>query len=468
MVDANRQDITLSQVNTTQDGPATFTTHLSGNPVFPTEVFEQIIDCFRDTWIGDNRSRSALLACALTCKAWLPRCRFNLVQTVDLWEQRDIYGFLRFLRAHPFLASSVKRVRLTAQYETRKKSTQHVAVFPLMLARKLTALDHLRVSTVSFRATVVDPAFYWSLSEFPSITVLTLFDVDFSSVLQFARLISAIPSLTSLDCWGIEWSRTGLSLSSLPPQASPAPNLKILKLELSPESPSRNIAVMKDLFGFIALNGRGARLEDIQIGNHFSWSFVHVADLQASGISQLLRLSGAHLRILRPVLTAGDLPNELAKKAIEAHLNLAHNTNLELLEVCIPHMDEELQCEWLSTFLSQIESRKIKDVAILLQSFRRDMDILDKVSSLFSQALCSHIEDTFMHRKFSCLQKIIVKVEGSSKAEEGSEEASKWKTEFRSRLPKLSGREIFNVSLKLRYMEEASSHDGGDSQLDVP
>jgi len=455
MDDANRQDITVFHVNSTQDGLATSvgTTHLSGNPVFPIEVFELIIDCFSDAWIADNRS--ALLACALTCKAWLPRCRLNLVQTVELSEPRVIYGFLRLLRARPFLATFVKRIGLTGHWDTRKKSTQHVAVFPLMLARKLTALDHLYVSYCSIRATVIDPAFHWSLSEFTSITVLTLFTVEFSSVLQFARLISAIPSLNSLRCWDVEWPRTGLSLYSLPPQAFPAPNLQILRLELSTlhapvdmdvADPSI-IAVMKDLVGFIEFNGRGATLEDIQIGNTFSKSWLFVADLEASGISQLLRLSGTHLRILRLVLTAGELLDEVAKKVIEADLNLAHNTNLELLEVFIPDIDEELQFGWLSTFLSQIESHKIKHVAIFLESFRSDLDILDKVSSLFSQALCSHIEDTFMHRKFDCLENIIVNVDGHSKAEEGSEEASKWKTEFRSRLPKLSGREIFKYVL---------------------
>jgi len=76
------------------------------------------------------------------------------------------------------------------------------------------------------------------------------------------------------------------------------------------------IAVMKDLVGFIEFNGRGATLEDIQIGNTFSKSWLSVADLEASGISQLLRLSGTHLRILRLVLTAGELPDEVAKKVI--------------------------------------------------------------------------------------------------------------------------------------------------------
>ncbi|KAI0929374.1 hypothetical protein AcV7_010401 [Taiwanofungus camphoratus] len=63
---------------------------------FPTEIFELIIDVF---W----PNRQSLLACALTCRAWLPWSRFNICYDVQIANCDQLVAFLNLLRKEPHL-----------------------------------------------------------------------------------------------------------------------------------------------------------------------------------------------------------------------------------------------------------------------------------------------------------------------------------------------------------------------------
>ena len=75
----------------------------------PQELFEHVIDCLR-------YNRRELQCCALTCKAWLPRCSYHLFRLCRLgWPRKlesqggyrgptEFWHFLETdVRVHPFI-----------------------------------------------------------------------------------------------------------------------------------------------------------------------------------------------------------------------------------------------------------------------------------------------------------------------------------------------------------------------------
>jgi len=86
--------------------------------VLPIELCERVIDCLWDAFVVDNRE--ALLSCALTCKAWLPRSRWNLVRTITFEKRSQLFGFFRLLKARQYLRPLVKRVLISNDWDSRR------------------------------------------------------------------------------------------------------------------------------------------------------------------------------------------------------------------------------------------------------------------------------------------------------------------------------------------------------------
>lgn len=74
----------------------------------PDEVCEEIIDNCRSFLDGGDwapeESYQVLLACSLTCQAWLPRSRLRLYSVLLFRHHRDVGSLLETVTAHPFLA----------------------------------------------------------------------------------------------------------------------------------------------------------------------------------------------------------------------------------------------------------------------------------------------------------------------------------------------------------------------------
>ncbi|TBU59968.1 hypothetical protein BD310DRAFT_354772 [Dichomitus squalens] len=81
----------------------------------PVERCEQIVDLCNfphREFVNKPATRrpstyATLRACALTCKAWYPRSRLNLLRIVELSTERQVDLLIRTLTAQPFLADLV-------------------------------------------------------------------------------------------------------------------------------------------------------------------------------------------------------------------------------------------------------------------------------------------------------------------------------------------------------------------------
>ncbi|TBU40803.1 hypothetical protein BD309DRAFT_992817 [Dichomitus squalens] len=94
----------------------------------PTEVWERVIDLCRTNWrLDGTRSTHPQVEtqlrtdgtyetwqmCALVCKSWLPRSRYNLFAEVCISRPEQIDQLLRTLENHPTLAEHVVRLTIT-------------------------------------------------------------------------------------------------------------------------------------------------------------------------------------------------------------------------------------------------------------------------------------------------------------------------------------------------------------------
>ncbi|KAI0330025.1 hypothetical protein GY45DRAFT_1303713 [Cubamyces sp. BRFM 1775] len=172
---------------------------------FPQEIYDIIIDKSR-------RSSSTLLQCALTCRAWFPRSRYNLYHTTILRQGEQLYGFSRTLASSPQIADLVQELVLAPPHydqPTIVRSAAAVLAYKLPYVRKISIVQpaftypdvrgHIEIS--------LRTACYLAL--FPRLTHLSLIDVALSSYLDFVRVITALPCLTSLECRSILWERQG-------------------------------------------------------------------------------------------------------------------------------------------------------------------------------------------------------------------------------------------------------------------
>jgi len=80
-------------------------------PRLPTETCEHIIDfCAYDSWLYCRPQ--TLRACALTCRAWLPRSRFHLYRGISLCNASHYHNFLSTVKANPLLSTFVHELDL--------------------------------------------------------------------------------------------------------------------------------------------------------------------------------------------------------------------------------------------------------------------------------------------------------------------------------------------------------------------
>lgn len=438
----------------------------------PVEICERIIDCFHDAWVVADRE--ALLACALTCKTWLARCRFHLLRNVTFTDRPQLVSFLRLLKANPHVSPLVKGVLIDNRWEMRRRHAPSLATFPLMLARKLTAVARIHIQYCSFRASIVDGCFWMCLTEFAALTTLSLYDVEFSSVHQFGHLILAMPALRNLQCWDVEWQSHGLDHRLLPPRFSPL-KLASVKLELrtlrdaeDPEDTNKEIAnpqviaVMRDTVHLLIMASVSAHIEELHIGNDVSKSWLYLADVGTSAVGELLEHCGESLRTLFFSVGAADLNASSATSIVGSHLNLARNTHLEVLSLCIPSLVDEVSCAWVAALLSTIISTHMKDIVITLETFDAEDDVLVKASELFNEETCSGIDASLSHLKLTNFHRLELKLDGYSGM--GEDDRKRWQDGFMSRFPKLRARGALLLSLKLYDVE---SDGGSQSESNV-
>ncbi|KAI0356558.1 hypothetical protein OH77DRAFT_210713 [Trametes cingulata] len=171
----------------------------------PVEVCERIIDTCLGSWQSalygpqpiPAQDSATLVACSLTCQAWLPRSRINLYHDVRLGTPDDLTLFVRTIREGAWLAELVRRVNVfpppAAESDSKAKDT-YLSFAQGFLVRHLRRLNVLLLG--------VDwshyPPTYHSLVARLPIKELHL-ACRFRKVSSLFRLVWSFPDLRSLS-----------------------------------------------------------------------------------------------------------------------------------------------------------------------------------------------------------------------------------------------------------------------------
>lgn len=159
----------------------------------PVEVWEIVIDfaCSDDNY----RRYDTLRACALTCRAWLPRSRVNLFRRVRFRRPNQVNRLLHLISDYPVLADNVLELHVTPA-ETHKHGWFPFANAPLV--QKLKNVRKLRLSEVQWNA--LPPTYYTFIGKYARVSSMELANVVFHSARDFLHLLWALPALERLDC----------------------------------------------------------------------------------------------------------------------------------------------------------------------------------------------------------------------------------------------------------------------------
>lgn len=163
-------------------------------PELPLDVYELIIDF---VW----PDRDALLACALTCRAWYARSRANLFYRVELYNLAQLSQYSAQLAADARVGHALRELYVTPYHA----QSQLLGEFPFALAGKLPAVSRLRIDIRRDFYPYIAPGFHTALARFSSVTTLELWRVQFPTLGDFSALVCALPGLRSLACWMVDW-----------------------------------------------------------------------------------------------------------------------------------------------------------------------------------------------------------------------------------------------------------------------
>lgn len=210
--------------------------------LLPIDICEEIIDaCGQENFI---RSRYLILsACALTCKGWHPRSRYNLFQRVRFRHTNQIKRFLEAITTQPFLADLVVELHVTPAEAHRH------GFFPFadpLLVQKLHSVQKLALRQFQW---ISLPPKYTTIyiGKYTSVTCLEVHNNVFNSGGDLIRLVWHLPELTQLSC--------GLNTFTM---TSSAENLESLcALQKSKPYACRKLYILKLWVSTMALDLRG-------------------------------------------------------------------------------------------------------------------------------------------------------------------------------------------------------------------
>ncbi len=157
----------------------------------PDEVCEEIIDKCRSFLDGGDwapeESYQVLLACSLTCQAWLPRSRLRLYSALLFRHHRDVGSFLETIAVHPFLADLPRTMCINSTQE-------YIPFASTELAQKLPNIRTLWL-VVNW---ALYPSKYDAIVAQYSITQLYINFQSLNTVRYLPRLVYTLPNLRQL------------------------------------------------------------------------------------------------------------------------------------------------------------------------------------------------------------------------------------------------------------------------------
>ena len=176
--------------------------------VFPTEIYEQVIDSLAQF----QKPHKALRNCALVCWAWVPRSRLCLFRSISFAStgSEGVHRLAKLLDEAPHLRLLIQEVKLSMTQHplgSGPQSRETIEILPFLLYGKLPALRNLRLSAMNRNARPLSfhSSFFPALAGFQAVTTLGLYHVTYARSGDFVRMIAILPNLQTLECGYIGW-----------------------------------------------------------------------------------------------------------------------------------------------------------------------------------------------------------------------------------------------------------------------
>lgn len=165
--------------------------------VIPVEVCEQIISfCWgKRPWLYDDHT--TLWACARTCKDWFPRSRTLLYHYLIISNHEQLISLVKSLNASPSNGAFIRHLRIHPTPGGNNPDRSWIWLVPLRLFPMVSNLQRLDIMHVSLA--YAHPSFIMAMSQFKTVTELSLRYLTFPSFEYFSRLVLALPSLRRLN-----------------------------------------------------------------------------------------------------------------------------------------------------------------------------------------------------------------------------------------------------------------------------
>jgi len=357
----------------------------------PLEICELVIDVVANFWdhldFLSQPRRTTLRSCTLTCRSWLPRCRYHLFYTSDLLQNAEhLSCYVRMLRAHPDLTSLVRRLRISGSFDDGK--AHWINALPIYLSPLLANLNHvIFTAQVSGLLAPYHPLFFQSLSLFTSVTELHYTCHARQPFINFARFVLAFPNLRTLHVDGESvWEKHDSVTFLTGVYRRRRRRLPLHHLHLSPYLLQRNLVNIVD---FVRQGADPSLLRVLEVWD-VRWRDGDEESVRAVGnivyASQNLRSALLHITLL------GTRVSELGC------ITFRNNAQLRSLELQINYLPESfnLFCE----ILSSIVSPHLHHLTLRFNAGAKDVEDFIAAGSI----AVNHIDETLAHPRLASLQ----------------------------------------------------------------
>lgn len=305
----------------------------------PPELSDRVIDFLHDDW-------SALKACSLTCKAWLPTSRFHLWNRVVLRFPGDGPDYAEFLKASPAITSCI--VDLTVEFPTdRSNDTPRATEATWMAETLIPIFSTLRIlrQLMFVGADFGEDAFLAKIQPALSTAkVVQLHMCHFSKFSRFVELVWSCPSLENLRLDTISFDQVD-AYTPRPPSV-PRPELKFLMIIYCSSVHTPAVADWLVSEGFCG---------------HVGFLVVLQQHIESPAITRLLPAVGSNLRYLS--VSYALLPAAPDSKDDGADLfpTISHCTDLRELNFIFEGIGT---LAWIPLVVSQISSPHVEEIAL--------------------------------------------------------------------------------------------------------
>ncbi|EIW65078.1 uncharacterized protein TRAVEDRAFT_42472 [Trametes versicolor FP-101664 SS1] len=203
----------------------------------PDEVCEEIIDNCRSFLDGGDwapeESYQVLLACSLTCQAWLPRSRLRLYSALLFRHHRDVGSLLETVTAHPFLADLPRTMCI--------HSTQEYIPFASSNSVLAQKLPNIRTMWLVVNWKHYPTKHHAVIGQYPVVQLYIDFQpIDTNNFHRLFHLVYSLPNLRQLHRAPTLHGRIMKPTSLCPPIS----DADVLRTTLLPVQPRRRTIVL--------------------------------------------------------------------------------------------------------------------------------------------------------------------------------------------------------------------------------